>query len=94
MPGIRKPADEVRCRVAVARVRRWSVVAASTGRSVRVRDARALIGASAVSQLGDWLYKAVLLDYVYAETGSAGWVGATWRSAFLEARDCTIPSNH
>jgi hypothetical protein len=43
---------------------------------VRVRDARALIGASAVSQLGDWLYNAVLLGYVYAETGSAGWVGA------------------
>ena len=43
---------------------------------LRVRDARALIGASAVSQLGDWLYNAVLLGYVYAETGSAGWVGA------------------
>ena len=41
-----------------------------------MRDARALIGASAVSQLGDWLYNAVLLGYVYAETGSAGWVGA------------------
>ena len=43
---------------------------------LRVRDARALIGASAVSQLGDWLYNAVLLGYVYAATGSAGWVGA------------------
>jgi MFS family permease len=43
---------------------------------LRVRDARALIGASAVSQLGDWLYNAVLLAYVYAATGSAGWVGA------------------
>ncbi len=41
-----------------------------------MRDARALIGASAVSQLGDWLYNAVLLGYVYAATGSAGWVGA------------------
>jgi len=41
-----------------------------------VPDARALIGASAVSQLGDWLYNAVLLGYVYAATGSAGWVGA------------------
>ena len=43
---------------------------------LRARDARALIGASAVSQLGDWLYNAVLLGYVYAATGSAGWVGA------------------
>jgi MFS family permease len=43
---------------------------------LRVRDARALIGASAVSQAGDWLYNAVLLGYVYAATGSAGWVGA------------------
>ena len=43
---------------------------------LRVRDARALIGASAVSQFGDWLYNAVLLGYVYAATGSAGWVGA------------------
>jgi hypothetical protein len=29
-----------------------------------VRDARALITASAVSQIGDWLYNAVLLGYV------------------------------
>ena len=36
---------------------------------LRVRDARALIGASAVSQLGDWLFNAVLLAYVYAATG-------------------------
>jgi MFS family permease len=43
---------------------------------VRVHDARALIGASAVSQLGDWLFNAVLLVYVYAATGSAAWVGA------------------
>lgn len=43
---------------------------------LQVRDARALIGASAVSQLGDWLYNAVLLGYVYAATGSAAWVGA------------------
>ena len=43
---------------------------------LRVREARALIGASAVSQLGDWLYNAVLLGYVYEATGSAAWVGA------------------
>jgi MFS family permease len=43
---------------------------------LRVPDARALISASAASQLGDWLYNAVLLGYVYEATGSAGWVGA------------------
>jgi MFS family permease len=41
-----------------------------------IRDARALIGASASSQLGDWLYNAALLGYVYSATGSAAWVGA------------------
>jgi MFS family permease len=46
-----------------------------------IRDARALIGASAASQLGDWLFNAALLGYVYSATGSAGWVGAAtiWR---------------
>lgn len=43
---------------------------------LRVPDARALISASAASQLGDWLYNAALLGYVYSATGSAGWVGA------------------
>ena len=43
---------------------------------LRIRDARALISASAASQLGEWLYNAVLLGYVYTATGSAGWVGA------------------
>jgi hypothetical protein len=32
------------------------------------RDAPALIGASAASQLGDWLYNAALLGYVYSAT--------------------------
>ena len=41
-----------------------------------IHDARALIGASAASQLGDWLFNAALLGYVYSATGSAGWVGA------------------
>jgi len=41
-----------------------------------IPDARALIGASAASQLGDWLYNAALLGYVYSATGSAAWVGA------------------
>ena len=41
-----------------------------------VRDARALIGASAASQVGNWLYNAALLGYVYSATHSAGWVGA------------------
>ena len=41
-----------------------------------IRDARRLITASAVSQLGDWLFNAALLGTVFAETGSARWVGA------------------
>ncbi len=41
-----------------------------------IRDARSLIAASASSQLGDWLYNAALLGYVYSATGSAVWVGA------------------
>ena len=41
-----------------------------------IRDVRALIAASAASQLGDWLYNAALLGYVYSATGSPGWVGA------------------
>ena len=41
-----------------------------------VPDARALIGASAASQIGNWLYNAALLGYVYGATQSAGWVGA------------------
>ena len=43
---------------------------------LEVREARALIGASAASQVGDWLYNAALLSYVYLLTGSAWWVGA------------------
>src|SRR5436190_2943801 len=41
-----------------------------------IPGARALIGASAASQVGDWLYNAALLGYVYSATGSAAWVGA------------------
>jgi len=41
-----------------------------------VPAARALIGASAASQIGNWLYNAALLGYVYSTTHSAGWVGA------------------
>jgi MFS family permease len=41
-----------------------------------IPSARALIGASAASQIGNWLYNATLLGYVYSETHSAGWVGA------------------
>lgn len=41
-----------------------------------IRDARSLIAASAASQIGDWLYNAALLGYVYTATGSAAWVGA------------------
>jgi biotin carboxylase/MFS family permease len=45
-------------------------------RVLAVREARLLIGASAVSQVGDWLYNAALLAYVYSATHSAAWVGA------------------
>ncbi len=52
----------------------------SEGRGYRsvlqVHDARSLIAASAASQLGDWLYNAALLAYIYEATGSAAWVGA------------------
>jgi MFS family permease len=41
-----------------------------------VPGARALIGAIAASQTGNWLYNAALLGYVYSATRSAGWVGA------------------
>jgi MFS family permease len=48
-----------------------------TYRSIfKVKDARALIMASAASQFGNWLYNAALLGYVYSATHSAGWVGA------------------
>ena len=41
-----------------------------------IPGARALIGASAASQIGNWLYNAALLGYVYSATRSPGWVGA------------------
>ncbi|MDE3133389.1 MAG: MFS transporter [Acidobacteriota bacterium] len=43
---------------------------------LEIREARVLIGASAISQVGDWLYNAALLAYVFAATHSAVWVGA------------------
>jgi MFS family permease len=55
-------------------------MAEPTGRAYRdvlaIPGARALIGASAASQVGNWLYNAALLGYVYSQTRSAGWVGA------------------
>jgi MFS family permease len=41
-----------------------------------IRDARVLVGASAASQVGDWLYNAALLAYVFHATHSATWVAA------------------
>jgi MFS family permease len=41
-----------------------------------IREARVVIGASAASQVGDWLYNAALLRYVFSATHSAAWVGA------------------
>jgi MFS family permease len=55
-------------------------MAETTARAYRdvlaIPGARALIGASAASQLGNWLYNAALLGYVYSATRSVGWVGA------------------
>jgi MFS family permease len=45
-------------------------------RVLAIREARALIGASAASQVGDWLYNAALLGYVFGATHSPAWVGA------------------
>lgn len=44
--------------------------------ALRVRDYRLILGASAVSQTGDWLYNVALLVWVYDRTHSAGWVAA------------------
>jgi MFS family permease len=53
------------------------VATGGTYRSIlAIRDARALITASAASQFGNWLYNAALLGYVYSATQSVGWVGA------------------
>ena len=41
-----------------------------------IREARVLISASAASQVGDWLYNAALLGYVFGATHSPVWVGA------------------
>src|SRR3954454_2215739 len=48
-----------------------------------IREARVLIGASAASQVGEWLYNAALLGYVFGTTHSAGWVGAATISRLL-----------
>jgi MFS family permease len=48
-----------------------------------IREARVLIGASAASQVGDWLYNAALLGYVFSATHSASWVGAATISRLL-----------
>ena len=42
-----------------------------------------LISASATSQIGDWLYNAALLGYVFSATHSAAWVGAATISRLL-----------
>jgi MFS family permease len=48
-----------------------------------VPGARVLIGAVAASQVGNWLYSAALLGYVYGATRSVGWVGAATICRFL-----------
>lgn len=60
------------------------VTAAAAYRAVlAIPEARALIGASAASQTGDWLYNAALLGYVFSATRSAAWVGAATVSRLL-----------
>ena len=62
------------------RDRNQQAMGETTARAYRdvlaVPGARALIGAIAASQIGNWLYNAVLLGYVYSATRSVGWVGA------------------
>ena len=41
-----------------------------------MRDYRLILGASSISQTGDWLYNVALLVWVYDRTHSAGWVAA------------------
>lgn len=40
-----------------------------TAKVLALREACAVLAASATSQIGDWLYDAALLGYVYADTG-------------------------
>jgi MFS family permease len=45
--------------------------------ALRHRDFRFLVGAQAVSEIGDWLYSVALIVYVLDRTHSAAWVGLT-----------------
>ena len=45
--------------------------------ALRHGDFRYLVGARAVSSIGDWLYGVALIVYVQAATGSSAWVAAT-----------------
>jgi MFS family permease len=49
---------------------------ASLRAPLRHRSYRVLLGASTISQSGDWLYNVALAVYVFDRTGSAGWVAA------------------
>ena len=70
-------ATSVRYGTLPSRTRFWAVRTGGTYRGVfAIRDARALIAASAASQFGNWLFNAALLAFVYSETQSAAWVGA------------------
>jgi MFS family permease len=44
--------------------------------ALKRRDFRLLMSASAVSQVGDWLYNVALTVYVYDRTHSTAWIGA------------------
>jgi MFS family permease len=49
------------------------------------RDYRWLISALAVSNLGSWAYNVALIVWIYDETRSVSWVGATTLARFLPA---------
>ena len=53
--------------------------------SLRHRDFRLLMGATAVSVACSWAYNVALTVWIFEETGSAAWVGAATIGRFLPA---------
>src|SRR4029078_8993940 len=52
---------------------------------LRVRDLRLLFGGLAVSATGSWAYNVALLAFVFDQTHSLGWVGASGLARFVPA---------
>jgi len=59
--------------------------------SVRHRDLRILLGAIGVSGTGDWLYSVALAVFVFDQTHSAAWVGASVLARQLAYMTATTP---